>query len=101
VSETATKTLAGVGVLTLTVATILWRAFVFTRLWFWFVAPLGMPELGIPHALGIMLAIGFLRPALEKVPDKTSKERAAELCGRATVAALALTVGWVIWGTMP
>lgn len=100
-SEAATKALACVGVLALSLAAVLWRAFVFTKLWTWFVAPLGLPELGMPHALGIMLAIGFLRSTREKEPDKTSMERAEEICARATIAALALAVGWTLSGMMP
>ncbi len=33
------------------------RGFVLSYLWSWFVAPLGIPEIGIAHAIGISLIV--------------------------------------------
>lgn len=100
-SETATKALAWMGARALGIATLLWQAFVFTRLWAWFVAPLGVPGIGMPHALGIMLTIGLLRSMGGKVSDKTLMDYSAEMCGREITVALALVVGWALAGMMP
>lgn len=39
---------------------IFWRAFVMTRLWGWFVVPLGLPAIGIAHAIGLSLLFGVV-----------------------------------------
>lgn len=38
-----------------------WLAFVVTRLWAMFVAPLGVFEIGIAHALGLQLLISLVK----------------------------------------
>lgn len=38
----------------------LYRAWVLTVMWMWFIVPLGLPEIGIAHAWGISMAIGML-----------------------------------------
>jgi hypothetical protein len=39
---------------------ILLNAFVFTRLWEWFITPLGVITIGMAHAYGIVLLVHFL-----------------------------------------
>jgi len=38
----------------------LYRGWVLTILWMWFIVPLGVPEIGIAHAWGISMIIGML-----------------------------------------
>lgn len=38
---------------------ILYSGFVFSTLWGWFIAPLGVPTLSIPQALGLLLVVGY------------------------------------------
>lgn len=95
-------TLVGLGAFMVNVALVPWRTFVLMKLWAWFVAPLGLPAIGLAHALGIILVVGFLRPdRIEKTPDKTPQEVVFKTFERAAVTALALAVGWMIAGMMP
>lgn len=36
------------------------RGFALSYLWQWFITPFGLPELGIAHAIGISMIVGFL-----------------------------------------
>lgn len=38
-----------------------WSAFAFMKLWEWFLIPLHAPKIGILHAMGIMLIVGYFR----------------------------------------
>lgn len=42
------------------IALLVLSGHVFTNLWGWFMTPLGLPPLGLAHALGIMLTFGFV-----------------------------------------
>lgn len=37
-----------------------YSAFVFSTFWRWFAVPLGVPEIGMAHAYGIMLLVGYI-----------------------------------------
>lgn len=87
--------------LVLGIAGAVWRAFVFTKLWQWFVSPLGVFEIGIAHALGLMLVIGLLRYKYEEtktVPTSDSLKRAG---AAVFITTLALLLGWALAGMMP
>ncbi len=44
----------------LIIALSLWRGFVLSYLWTWFLVPLGVPDIGIIHAIGISMIASFL-----------------------------------------
>jgi len=50
---------SGLAVLLLVLAYILYGA-AFETLWGWFIVPLGAPDIGIVHAIGIVTLIGLL-----------------------------------------
>lgn len=98
---------SGLVALSLAVACALWGGFAASVLWGWFVVPLGVPEVPMLHAVGLMLALRALAGFSGKPqPDKTEDKMAAlrklgHLLGVATIApALALAVGWVVRGAM-
>jgi hypothetical protein len=69
---------------------------VLSVLWGWFVVPLGLPALGIAHAIGIALVVRFLthRHTSKKTDDESPIRR--ELFGLFVLPPLALVAGWVI-----
>lgn len=42
------------------VPALLLRAWAVSKMWLWFVVPLGLPPIGYAHALGISLFVGWL-----------------------------------------
>ena len=98
---------SGLVALSLAVACALWGGFAASVLWGWFVVPLGVPEVSMLHAVGLMLAlralVGFSgKPQPDKPEDKMVALRAlGRVLAVATVApGAALAVGWVVRGAM-
>jgi hypothetical protein len=81
------------GVLGTVVLMALFRAFVFTYLWGWFIVPLGAPHIGIAHAMGLALIVGLLtaRPDLEDHEGEAAK-RFGKAISQGVIGAL------VVWG---
>ena len=78
------------------------RAWTLSVLWAWFAVPLGCPPIGVAHAAGLVGVLGFLffnpvRPTKDK-PDGIGAVAwvALMLGAHVGVAALALSVGWVL-----
>ena len=97
----------GLVALSLAVACALWGGFAASVLWGWFVVPLGVPEVSMLHAVGLMLALRALagfsgKPQPDKPEDKMVALRAlGRVLAVATVApGAALAVGWVVRGAM-
>jgi hypothetical protein len=98
---------SGLVALSLAVACALWGGFAASVLWGWFVVPLGVPEVSMLHAVGLMLALRALagfsgKPQPDKPEDKMVALRAlGRVLAVATVApGAALAVGWVVRGAM-
>lgn len=53
------------------VTSILFRGWVFARVWSWFVHPLGVPVIHVAHAVGLMSIVSFVRPF--RVDTETTK----------------------------
>ena len=47
-------------IMILSIPGLIWSGFVITKLWIWFVVPLGLPVISISHAIGIDLIITFM-----------------------------------------
>ena len=78
----------------------IWRGYVFSVLWKWFIVPVfpAMPLLSIPVAIGIAMVVSFL--AYQYTYNKDDRETSAKM-GTAFGAvllypALALLIGWVV-----
>ena len=86
------------GLLLLAVASDLVDAFVFMRLWRWFVVPYGLPVLGYWAAFGILLTVRFARPNVmhaEREGDGKVKSPVSDFLVRAVLhPALVLLFGW-------
>jgi len=85
-----------------TAALSIWKGFVFTKLWMWFVIPMfGLPPISIPMAIGLCLVAAFLTHQARISPPGASShddlDQAAKLFGYGFVnAGVILFVGWVV-----
>ncbi|MNL15671.1 hypothetical protein D3C87_1366730 [compost metagenome] len=82
------------GWVALLAASSVWRGYVLSILWGWFiVSAFGLPPLTIPLAIGVSLIVGFLT-------IRHTKEEQLEMPVRiwltAAMPALVLLVGWVV-----
>lgn len=55
---------------------------VLSTLWEWFVVPLGLPSIGIPHAVGLLAIASLMlsRKASRKAEYDTKERQLIELC---------------------
>ena len=78
----------------------LWRGYVLTVLWAWFVVPtFGLAALALAPAIGLSLLVHFLtyQSDAAKPLEGSFSDRFAKTAGRALLwPALALGIGWVI-----
>ena len=84
------------GFLTISVAILSCiRGWVLSILWGWFVAPLfGLPLLDIPHAIGVVLVVGFL--TMSQKSDKDKEKRTKYNISVLLSPFLTLFIGWVV-----
>ena len=63
--------------LTLVVAVPLaaWAGFVLSVVWAWFIVPLGVPAVGMWHAAGIKLTVGWLTQTISPDDRRSSGEK--------------------------
>lgn len=62
-----------IGLLAGVLATL--QGFVLVHLWAWFLVPLGLPPIGIAHAIGIALIAGMLAPRARDSKEKEEKKK--------------------------
>lgn len=87
--------LALFGIPVLLAASAIWRGFVLSLLWAWFIVPLfGLPALSIPYAIGLSIVVGFLSHQAGKVDDDQNWGSAVTVA--ALYPALALLAGWIV-----
>jgi hypothetical protein len=73
---------------------VILRGFALSVLWGWFLTPLGLPEIGLAHAIGIALVVAMLT---SRQSDSEDKEKAFErLFQGFLVPLIALLFGWII-----
>lgn len=95
-----TKALAALGVLmglpALIAVLSIWRGFILSILWGWFVVPaFGLPALSIAFAIGVALIVGHLsHEANVKRDDK--KGFGAVVAGAFIGPAFTLLIGWIV-----
>lgn len=89
----------GIGVLGLAAAIIipiaLWQGFVIHLLWRWFVVPIGLPEIGILHAIGLSMFVAVFKPVDRSKRDDKDEfwfRLAERVGGQVLVLAIAYAV---------
>ncbi len=75
----------------------LYRAWVTTLLWSWFLVPLGVPRVGVAQLFGIGIIVRlWVFEAKPSTYDKTSKEVLVEIGGNLAASTLAVVIGAVL-----
>ena len=71
-----------------------WVPFAQTTLWHWFLVPLGLPEVGIAHMVGLSLALGLIR-FKGHISDDETPDPEDLLAATVVVPAVALGIGFI------
>ena len=72
----------------------MWRGYVLSVLWAWFIVPtFGAPELSIPFAIGLALVVGFLTASNAKGKEFDWLNAIGQLVFG---PAMALLMGWIV-----
>ncbi len=78
---------------------IFFGAYTLTMLWQWFVVPLGVKPIGILHAMGLSMFVGYFKgkAVYEEKPEDvpTAEWIAQKLVNFYTKVGVILAVGWV------
>ena len=77
----------------------IWRGFVLTKLWVWFIVPVfHVPLLTIALAIGLSLVIGFLtHQYMRNTDDRPMSDQVIESFIHALMyPTMALLIGWVV-----
>lgn len=82
------------------IANSFFGAFVLTRLWAWFVVPLGVPAIGMAHAMGLVLMLALMMMHLKVHEDTDHETGLYRTIARSLAIALAWGLGAIIAGFM-
>lgn len=94
-SEKTLSALAAFGVVALIPFSVMWRGFVLSVLWGWFMVPtFSLPALKVAPAIGLALVVSYLTHQYSKKGDEDGIGRA--VAHAALVPAFALLTGWVV-----
>jgi hypothetical protein len=75
-----------------------WAAFVLSKLYGWFVVPLGAPPLNWWHIWGFYLIYGLITHKPDNSPPRPLSKTVAFMIYRMIGLALLLLIGWLIHG---
>lgn len=89
------------GSLATIILAIVFRAWVLTILWAWFIVPFGIPALTITTALGISLIVGMFTAHLQTKPAEKGSKDIPTLVGQVASQAFGaplviLLMGWIV-----
>jgi len=90
-----TAFLVFLGLFAVIAALAILRGFVLSILWQWFALPLGLPEIGVAHAIGIALIVAMLAHQHSHEKQESDDPMASVLAGFLSTL-LFLLVGWII-----
>jgi len=74
---------------------LIWRAFVLVRLWFWFMVPLGLPRVTIMTAMAVFIISAMFIPT-EIKKDLGWEEFAVKYLAHFMAPLVALGIGWLL-----
>jgi hypothetical protein len=77
---------------------IILNGWVLSWLWLWFLVPLGIPAIGVVHAMGITGVVGFLTKQYTETDGE--KDRGEKLAYLVVAPFLALAVGYILHSFM-
>lgn len=83
----------------LSIGMTLWEGYALMVLWRWFLTPLGLPAVGMAHAIGIALIVNLLTHQASS--NAFDYERVEQSIAWSLIApTVALVVGWLAKGAM-
>lgn len=72
----------------------LFQGFVLTKLWFWFVVPVGLPNINFIEAVGIVMIVDFLTS--QYIPKNNDEDRISAFLYSIMGPLFILLIGWII-----
>jgi uncharacterized membrane protein len=79
------------------------NGFVLSKLWAWFIVPLGAPSLTLPLAIGLAMVVGFLTYHTRVMPSSDTRTETEKVSDGLTVLAagmvspfITLLIGWLV-----
>ena len=78
----------------------IYNAWVLTILWGWFIVPLGVKSLSIPHAYGFTLVTGLILSNRGVKENKDKEDWTSSIIVWILLPAVALLFGWIAVGFM-
>lgn len=76
---------------------VLYYSWAFYTLWNWFVAPLGVQEINMWHAYGIMMFLGlFTNKYTGDYSTKSKSETIKAFINQLSIPAISVFIGWLI-----
>ena len=94
--------MTGLFVLLLSPVFWMWEGFVFVRLWYWFVVPLGLPVVDMAQAVGLAALVGLVTTQRQRQDEDLDSEWLTKVTVHALgVPAVCLLVGSIASVFMP
>lgn len=75
---------------------VMLRGFVLSKLWLWFLVPLGVPAIGVALAIGIIVLVNLLTSDPNAAKDDDDKEPGAQIVGRMVTSVMMSLMAWGI-----
>lgn len=73
-----------------------WKGWVLSKLWGWFLVPLGAPRIGVVAAAGVLMVVSFLRPTRPSRPGEDPRVTMADAFRSVLIPAFELGMGYVV-----
>jgi hypothetical protein len=83
-----------IGVIALVALAVIWRGFVLSVMWGWFLVPIGLPNIGLALAIGISATVAMMTHQATQSSEKSDGGKAVAMLFVAPL--LMLGVGWVV-----
>jgi hypothetical protein len=83
-----------IGIVGLVLLAMVWRGFVLSILWGWFMVPLGLPNISVALAIGIAGVVGMLTHQIQVSKDE--EDGAKKFLAAFMIPLFALGVGWIV-----
>lgn len=87
-----------IGLIATVILSVVLTGLVTSVLWGWFVVPLGVAAITVPHAIGIGMLVTFLTTNVSE--ERKTRDFGEALFIRLTMCAAAIGVGWLLHGLM-
>ena len=94
-NEEEAKTIA-IGCLAIIIVTpfaIMLRGFVLTRLWLWFLVPLGLPAIGLWHAYGLSILIALFTSGMGRIPSNKDEDERRSIIYHSVFRLIGYSIG--------